>query len=100
MTPAPQPVPPGAMPWANAAGLTERELIVAELYVDGASRVEMADAFQVRPATVKRHLENIALKIGGPGTLRARICRYIRGRRDAALAQHHQRTPMAWEQSA
>lgn len=92
--------PPGGIPWHDDERLTEQQRVVAELYVDGLSRAEMATALSLSPHTIRRHVEDIALSLPGPGTVRARITRYVRGRRDAALQRDHQRTPMAWERKS
>lgn len=88
--------PDGAQPWADGR-LTPRQLVVAELVADGESRRSIAVALGCAPGTVRAHLAHIALRLDGPGTVRVRICRYIRGRRDAALARAQQTTPSPWE---
>ncbi|HWT92549.1 MAG TPA: LuxR C-terminal-related transcriptional regulator [Solirubrobacteraceae bacterium] len=44
--------------------LTARELELLRLAADGASGPEMAERLGVRPATVKRHFENVYAKLG------------------------------------
>lgn len=61
-----------------AVTLTERQRDVARLVADGFRRDEIAQILGCNPLTVKRHVENIALRLPGPGSVRARIARYLR----------------------
>lgn len=63
-----------------AQGLTERQAEVALLVADGLTREEIAERIGRSPLTVKRHVEDIAARIGGDGAPRARIVRYLRQR--------------------
>lgn len=51
---------------------------VAQLVADGHTRDEIAVRIGRSPLTVKRHVEDIAQRVGGTGTPRARIVRYLR----------------------
>jgi DNA-binding NarL/FixJ family response regulator len=66
-------------------GLTERQLEVAQMVADGLTREEIAFRIGRSPLTVKRHVEDIAARLGGDGTPRARIMRYLRGLEPAPL---------------
>lgn len=61
-----------------AVTLTERQRDVARLYDAGYSRADIARAIGIGPRTVKHHLEQVALRLPGAGTLRVRIARYLR----------------------
>jgi DNA-binding CsgD family transcriptional regulator len=57
--------------------LTARQQEVAERIAAGDTRAEVARRLGVSELTVKRHLEEIAMRLDGAGTLRARICRFV-----------------------
>jgi DNA-binding NarL/FixJ family response regulator len=63
--------------------LTERQSQVAELVAAGLTNAEIAAMLGISAGGVKRHLEDIAIILDGPGSLRVRIVRYVL-RRDAA----------------
>lgn len=64
---------------AAAAGLTERESIVALCLVDGMSNDEIAQRLAISPHTARRHTESILRKLGI--TSRASVARALRGGR-------------------
>lgn len=91
--------PPGGTSWHDAR-LTPRQQVVAALVADGYSRREMAAMLAISPHTVREHVAHIAMRLDGPGTARGRICRYVRGQRDAALRAANQSTPTPWEKAS
>lgn len=60
--------------------LTDRQEEVARLVAEGWSRRDIARTLGLSASTVKRHVENIALRLEGVGPLRARIVRYVLAR--------------------
>lgn len=46
------------------AGLTAREITVAQLLVSGRTNEELAREIHISPLTVKKHLERIYAKVG------------------------------------
>jgi len=59
------------------SALTPRQQEVAELVAEGLSRKRIALALGISESSVKRHVENIAVRLGGDGSLRVRITRYV-----------------------
>jgi DNA-binding NarL/FixJ family response regulator len=56
--------PPTALPTALPAGLTPRELEIADLVASGHSNKAIASELFISPATVARHIANIMAKLG------------------------------------
>jgi DNA-binding CsgD family transcriptional regulator len=69
---------------ATAAGLTDREAVVAMCLVDGLSNKEIARRLAISPHTVRRHTESILKKLGVSN--RTSVARALCGTGQAAAA--------------
>lgn len=79
--------PPFSAPSPPPPTLTPRQAEVAALVAEGLSRRGIAAKLGMCESTVKRHMENISLRLNGPGTLRERVVRYIRDHAREAMPQ-------------
>ena len=59
----------------DALGLTAREAEIVSYIVKGGTNAAIADAMHISPATVKKHLENIYVKLGVRG--RGRLTAFV-----------------------
>lgn len=76
--------------------LTVAERRLAELVYAARTDAQMARTLRCGEADVRAQLVALAFTLPGPGTARARIVRYVRGERDAALAQLARDLPLPW----
>ena len=58
---------------ARAAGLTQRELDVLRLVVQGDDNAEIGQKLSISHHTVKRHIKNLCVKLGVDGRLEAAV---------------------------
>ncbi|HTJ23429.1 MAG TPA: helix-turn-helix transcriptional regulator [Gemmatimonadaceae bacterium] len=76
---------------AAAAGLSDREALVAMCLVDGLSNKEIAQRLSISPHTARRHTESILRKLGIPN--RTSVARALRGARQPPVECNRPDTP-------